>query len=33
TLFKQKWAATSGHKLYLELQDAILNQLKLSNLY
>lgn len=33
TLFKRKWAATSGHKLYLELQDAMLNQLKVSNLY
>ncbi|KNZ62472.1 hypothetical protein VP01_1266g7 [Puccinia sorghi] len=28
TLLKQKWADNSGQKLYLDLQDAILNQLK-----
>ncbi|KNZ52569.1 hypothetical protein VP01_3518g1 [Puccinia sorghi] len=27
-LFKRKWAATSGHVIYLDLQEAILNCIK-----
>ncbi|KNZ47839.1 hypothetical protein VP01_609g2 [Puccinia sorghi] len=29
--FKWKWASTSGHLIYLDLQEAMLNQLKLCN--
>lgn len=33
SLFKRKWAATSGRTLYLELQEAMLKELKVSYLY
>lgn len=31
-LFKQKWAATSGRIVYLDLQEAMIKQLKVCNL-